>query len=87
METKVDKIAYQTYKASGKLERYRGQLIANELNYRGYDINYQIAIGFDKEEKPEEYAAYQAVRAEVKEYIDVLFEQMERSIHILEEDK
>ena len=76
-EIKIDKIAYQSHKASGTLERYRGHWIAVELNNRGYDINYQIAIGFDKEEKPEEYAAYQAARADVKKYIDSLFAQIE----------
>ena len=74
----VDKVKYQIHKASGTLERYRGSLIANELYSRGYDINYQIAIGFDKDTKPEEYAHYQSVRAECKALVDKRFAEIEQ---------
>ena len=77
MPIQIDKVKYQIHKASGTLERYRGQLIANELSHRGYDINYQIAIGFDKDLKPEEYARYQNVRTEVKAQVDAQFAEME----------
>lgn len=74
----IDKVKYQIHKASGTLEKYRGQLIADELNHRGYDINYQIAIGFDKDIKPEEYNAYQSIRAECKALVDGWFAEMEQ---------
>ena len=73
----IDRVKYEIHKASGTLERYRGLLIAEELNALGYDINYQIAIGFDKDTKPEEYNAYQAIRAQCKARVDGWFAEME----------
>lgn len=77
----IDKVKYEIHKSSGTLERYRGNLVAAELNKRGYDINYQIAIGFDKDTKPVEYAAYQRVRAECKDIVDGWFAEMEININ------
>jgi hypothetical protein len=78
-EITLSEIAYKSHKASGTLERYRGSLIANELRNRGYDINYQIAIGFDKDTKPEKYAHFQSVRAECTALVDKRFAEMEQA--------
>ena len=74
----IDRVKYEIHKASGTLERYRGMLVADELNHEGYDINYQIAIGFDKDTKPEEYNTYQAIRARCKVRVDGWFAEMEK---------
>lgn len=74
-----NKADYEMHKASGTLERYRGVLVASELNHRGFDLNYQIAIGFDQYIKPEEHAAYQSIRAEVKRKVDDIFTAYEAS--------
>lgn len=78
MIVKIDKAKYELHKAAGTLKKYRGTLIAAELEHRGYDINDQIAIGFDEETKPEEYARYQEVREEVKAYIDAQIADLEK---------
>jgi hypothetical protein len=78
MIVKVDKAKYEIHKAAGTLDRYRGILIASELDHRGYDINYQIAITMDRDTKPEEYARYQEIREEVKAYIDAQIAEIDQ---------
>lgn len=74
-----NKADYEMHKASGTLDRYRGVLVGSELDHLGFDFNYQIGIGFDQDTKPEEYAAFQSIRAKVKRKVDDIFTAYEAS--------
>ncbi len=74
---RINKPAYKSHKKSGTLERYRGNLIGALIHQR-YDINDQIAIAMDKDDKPTEFAEYQAYRAECKATVDKWFAEMEK---------
>ena len=73
----IDRVKYEIHKASGTLERYRASLIEREIGKR-YSLGAEIALTNDKNIKLEEYAAYQAYRAECKERVDGWFAEMEQ---------
>jgi ribosomal protein S13 len=73
----INKIAYETHKASGTLDRYRASLI-EALIAKKYSIGAEIALTNDKNIKLEEYAVYQAYRAECKDRVDGWFDEMEK---------
>jgi ribosomal protein S13 len=74
----ISKSAYKSHKASGTLDRYRASLI-EALIAKKYSIGAEIALTNDKDIKLEEYAAYQAYRAECKERVDGWFTEMEQA--------
>lgn len=47
----------------------RGDEISKRISKK-YPISEQMAIGFNKEEEPEEYAAYQEYRKKIKTEVD-----------------
>lgn len=57
LEVKIDKIAYQTHKASGTLERYKSHLVGALIGQK-YDINDQIGLLRQQYTKFEEYNAF-----------------------------
>lgn len=63
------------------LKAFRRRLISKEINAK-YDSNAQIAILFNAESEPHEYATYQAFRIECKARADAT---MERFRAMLEE--
>lgn len=83
--TNINKIrAMLTYARAYKqgeegLKRYRHKAIAAEIS-RKHDMDAQIAIGFNKDICPEEYAAYQAFRAECKVKVDANMTKLEKEI-------
>lgn len=76
MPIQIDKVKYQIHKASGTLKRYRASLI-EALMAKKYTPGAEIALTNDKDIKPEEYAEYQAYRAECKATVDKWFAEME----------
>lgn len=51
------------------IKRYRDRAISAEIG-KTHDKDAQLAILFNKEAEPEEYEAYQALRAECKARVD-----------------
>ena len=76
----MDKAKYLLAKANGLLEELRGDEIDKRLRKRGYTHSKQIAIAFDKDTKPDEYEAYQALRAEVKAEVDADMAELEAQL-------
>lgn len=76
----IDLIKYKIHKASGTLHRYRSDLIAARLKNKGYYLNDQVAILMDRDKKPDEFEAYQAVRARIKAELDKEFEALENTL-------
>ena len=60
---------YLIAKKNGLLERFRGDEISRRIA-KEYPLSAQIALVMDKDEKPEEWRAYQEYRARVKEEVD-----------------
>ena len=67
---------YETHKASGTLHILRGEEISSKIR-ECYPLSAQVAILFDKDTKPDKYAAYQAFRADVKAQVDAEMSAME----------
>lgn len=76
----MDKIKYLLAKENGLLEEFRGDAIDKRLRNRGYNHSRQIAIAFDKDTKPDEYEAYQALRVEVKAEVDAEMAELEAQL-------
>lgn len=73
----INKITYESHKAAGTLKRYRDSLIEIEMGKK-YTPGAEIALINDKDIKPDEYAEYQAYRAECKAKVDKWFAEMEK---------
>ena len=65
----IDKNKYILAKANGLEERFRGDEISRRIAKK-YPLSAQIALLMDKDEKPEEWATYQAFRERVKAEVD-----------------
>lgn len=65
----IDKQKYLLAKANGLEERFRGDEISRRIA-RKYPLSAQIALLMDKDEKPDEWQAYQSFRASVKAEVD-----------------
>ncbi len=65
----MDKEKYLLAKKNGLVERFRGDEISRRIA-KVYPISTQIALLMDKNEKPEEWEAYQAFRDAVKAEVD-----------------
>ena len=72
----MDKKRYLIHKASGSLERFRGDEISRLIRQK-YPLSAQIALLMDKETKTQEFEAYQAFRAECKAEVDAAFAAFE----------
>lgn len=65
----MDKEKYLLAKKNGLVERFRGDEISRRIAKK-YPLSEQIALLMDKDEKPGEWNAYQAFRADVKDEVD-----------------
>ena len=65
----MNKNKYLLAKKNGLLEKFRGDEISQRIA-RKYPLSSQIALLMDKDEKPAEFAEYQAFRAKIKAEVD-----------------
>lgn len=70
---------YECAKRNGDLERFRGDEISRRIA-KVYPLSAQIALLMDKDEKPEEWEAYQAFREKVKAEVDTEIAVIEREV-------
>ena len=71
---------YLLAKANGLVERFRGDEISRRIAVE-YPLSSQIALLMDKDDKPEEWEAYQAFREQVKKDVDATINELEASIN------
>lgn len=76
MPIQIDKVKYQIHKASGTLERYKGDLVGALISQK-YSINDQISLLRQKDTKPEEHAIFNAFANECVAIVNSWFEEME----------
>ena len=76
MQVKIDKIAYQTHKASGTLEQYKSYRVGALISQQ-YDINDQIGLLRQKDTKSEKYAAFNSFADECVALVNTWFIEME----------
>ena len=74
------KTRYLLAKKNGQFERFRGDEISRRIA-KEYPLSAQIALLMDKDEKPDEWKAYQEFRSKVKTVVD------DEMIKITEEQK
>lgn len=67
---------YLLAKKNGHAERCRGDEISRRIATK-YPLSAQIALLMDKEEKPEEWSAYQKFRLKVKNDVDLELAEFE----------
>jgi hypothetical protein len=72
----MDREKYLLAKKNGLLERFRGDEISRRIA-KEYPLSAQIALLMDKEDKPDEWNAYQAFRSQVKSEVDAEISMME----------
>ena len=75
----INRDDYESAKANGLEERFRGAEISRRISHI-VPISDQIALIQDKDDKPEKYAKYQALRAQIKAEVDAEIEYIERSL-------
>ena len=63
------KTKYLLAKKNGQVERFRGDEISRRIA-KEYPLSAQIALLMDKDTKADEWATYQAFRAQVKDDVD-----------------
>ena len=73
----MDKEKYLLAKKNGLAERFRGDEISRRIA-KVYPLSAQIALLMDKDEKPEEWNAYQAFREKVKADVDAEITVMDK---------
>lgn len=73
----MDKEKYLLAKKNGLVERFRGDEISRRIAKK-YPLSAQIALLMDKDEKPEEWNAYQAFREKVKADVDAEITVMDK---------
>ena len=76
----MDKEKYSLAKANGLVERFRGDEISRRIAVE-YPLSSQIALLMDKDDKPEEWEAYQAFRERVKKDVDADINELEASMN------
>ena len=84
MLIQINKISYLNHKASGTLERYKGDLVGALVGQR-YSINDQIGLIRQQGTKADEYAAFNAYANECVATVNRWFAEMERSINQYEQ--
>ena len=67
---------YTLAKMNGQVELFRGDEISRRIS-KAYPLSAQIALLADKDEKPDEWKAYQAFRQTVKNEVDALIASFE----------
>lgn len=72
------KTKYLLAKKNGQAERFRGDEISRRIA-KEYPFSAQIALLMDKDEKPDEWNAYQVFRASVKEAVDADIAEIEKT--------
>lgn len=77
IEVKIDKIAYQSHKASGTLERYKGDLVGALIKQR-YTINDQFGLLRQQYSKPIEFAEFNNYANECVATVNGWFAEMEQ---------
>ena len=70
---------YIIHNKCGTLELLRGAEISIRIS-RKYPLSSQIAVLFDRDIKPEKYAAYQAYRQACKNEVDLEFQRIKESL-------
>lgn len=77
MPIQIDKVKYQIHKASGTLERYKGDLVGALISQK-YSINDQISLIRQQDTKANEYAAFNAFANECVATVNGWFAEMEK---------
>ena len=75
----IDKVKYQIHKASGTLERYKGDLVGALIGQR-YTINDQIGLLRQQYLKFEEYQKFNEFANECVKTVNVWFEEIEKEL-------
>lgn len=75
----MNKEKYLLAKKNGLVERFRGDEISRRIA-KEYPLSAQIALLMDKDEKPEEWKAYQAFREKVKAEVDAEIAEFESEV-------
>lgn len=75
----IDKNKYLLAKANGVAETFRGDEISRRICAK-YPFSAQIALLMDKDEKPDEWAEYQAFRESIKAEVDEEIQALEAKI-------
>jgi hypothetical protein len=70
---------YECAKKNDDLERFRGDKISRRIA-KVYPLSAQIALLMDKDEKPEEWEAYQAFREKVKAEVDAEIAEFKKEV-------
>ncbi len=76
----MDGDKYLLAKANGLIERFRGDEISRRIA-KEYPLSAQIALLMDKDDKPEEWKAYQEFREKVKNDVDNELSELEKTIN------
>lgn len=80
MPIQIDKEKYQIHKASGTLERYKGDLVGALISQR-YSINDQIGLIRQQVTKSEEYAEFNRYANECVATVNGWFAEMEKQFN------
>lgn len=76
----INKAKYQIHKASGTLERYKGDLVGVLIGKK-YSINDQIGLIRQQDTKADEYNAFNAYANECVAKVNAMFADMERVLN------
>lgn len=76
MRVKADKVKYLIHKASGTLERYKGELVGALIGKK-YSINDQIGLLRQQESKPGEFEEFNKFANECVATVNQWFAELE----------
>ena len=79
MRVQIDKVKYEIHKASGTLDRYKGDLVGALIGQK-YSINDQISLIRQQDTKSDEYLVFNSFANECVSTVNEWFAEMERTL-------